>query len=123
MADNDLSLGRIVEYLTHQPEWKNMAIFVTQDDSGDDSDHVDRHRSYVLCISPYAKRGYVSNDHTSIMSILKTPFGMLRRRPLWTINAAAAVGYLAPAIVGLMLYGLATRQGEVFRVYAKRQPT
>jgi YVTN family beta-propeller protein len=72
MADNDLALGRIVEYLTRQPEWKRMAIFVTQDDPGGDSDHVDRHRSFVLCISPYAKRGYVSHDHTSIMSIIKT---------------------------------------------------
>ena len=72
MADNDLALGRIVEHLSHQPEWKNMAIFVTQDDSGGDSDHVDRHRSFVLCISPYAKRGYVSSAHTSIMSIVKT---------------------------------------------------
>ena len=74
MADNDLALGRIVERLTHQPEWKNMAIFVTQDDSGGDSDHIDRHRSFVLCISPYAKRGYVSSVHTSIMSILKTVY-------------------------------------------------
>ncbi|MDX1934756.1 MAG: alkaline phosphatase family protein, partial [Capsulimonadales bacterium] len=72
MADNDLALGRIVDYLSHQPEWKNMAIFVTQDDSGGDNDHIDRHRSFVLCISPYAKRGYISRDHTSIMSILKT---------------------------------------------------
>jgi SAM-dependent methyltransferase len=62
-------------------------------------------------------------DFDGIMSILKMPLGMLRRRPLWTINAAAAVGYLAPAIAGLMLYGLITGQGEVFRVYAKRQPT
>lgn len=72
MADNDLALGRLVEYLSHLPEWKNMAIFVTQDDSGGDNDHVDRHRSYVLAISPYAKRGGISHDHTSIMSILKT---------------------------------------------------
>ena len=72
MADNDLALGRIVEYLSRLPEWKNMAIFVTQDDSGADDDHVDRHRSFVLAISPYAKRGHVSHEHTSIMSILKS---------------------------------------------------
>ncbi len=74
MADNDLALGRIVEYLTHLPEWRNMAIFVTQDDPGGDDDHIDRHRSYVLCISPYAKRGYVSHVHTSIMSMIKTMY-------------------------------------------------
>ncbi len=74
MADNDLALGRIVEYLTHLPEWENMAIFVTQDDPGADDDHVDRHRSFVLCISPYARRGYVSHVHTSIMSMIKTMY-------------------------------------------------
>lgn len=72
MADNDLALGRIVEFLSQQPEWKKMAIFVTQDDSGGDSDHIDRHRSFVLTLGPWAKKGYVSNDHTSIMSIIRT---------------------------------------------------
>jgi hypothetical protein len=72
MADNDLALGRIVAYLSRQPEWKQMAIFVTQDDSGGDNDSIDRHRSFVLCISPWAKRGYVSHQHTSIMSIIRT---------------------------------------------------
>jgi YVTN family beta-propeller protein len=72
MADNDLALGRIVAFLSRQPEWRKMAIFVTQDDSGGDNDHVDRHRSFVLAISPYAKRGYVSRDHASIMSIIKS---------------------------------------------------
>jgi hypothetical protein len=49
-----------------------MAIFVTQDDSGGDNDSIDRHRSFVLCISPWANRGYVSHQHTSIMSIIRT---------------------------------------------------
>jgi len=72
MADNDLALGKVVEYLSHTPEWKNMAIFVTQDDSGADNDHIDRHRSYVLAISPWAKHSYVSSHHTSIMSIIRS---------------------------------------------------
>jgi hypothetical protein len=48
---------------------------------------------------------------------------MLVRRPLWTINAMAALAYLAPVIVALMLYGLTNGQGEVLRVYAKKQLT
>jgi len=62
-------------------------------------------------------------DFDGIMSILRAPSRTLLRRPLWTINALAAVAYLAPVIVGLMLYGLLTGQGEVLRVYAKKQPT
>jgi SAM-dependent methyltransferase len=62
-------------------------------------------------------------DFDGIMSILKSPAAMARRRPLWTINALAAVGYLAPIIAILMLYGVRARDGEVFRVYARRQST
>jgi DNA-binding beta-propeller fold protein YncE len=89
MADNDLALGRLVEYLTHLPEWKKMAIFVTQDDSGGDNDHVDRHRSYVLCISPYAKHGFVGHDHTSIMSIHKTLYRIMGLGPNNLFDATA----------------------------------
>ncbi len=32
MADNDLALRRLVEFLSHTPYWKNMAIVVTGDD-------------------------------------------------------------------------------------------
>ncbi|GAB4466193.1 MAG: beta-propeller fold lactonase family protein [Armatimonadaceae bacterium] len=81
MADNDLALGRIVEYLSKQPEWRKMAIFVTQDDSGGDDDHIDRHRSFVLCISPFARRGYISRDHTSIMSMIKSLYLLLGLGP------------------------------------------
>lgn len=89
MADNDLALGRIVEYLSRQPEWKSMAIFVTQDDSGADDDHVDRHRSFVLAISPWAKRGHVAHAHTSIMSIIKTIYRLFGLGPNNLFDALA----------------------------------
>jgi hypothetical protein len=89
MADNDLALGRIVEYLSKQPEWKEMAVFVTQDDPGGDSDHVDRHRSFVLGISPWIKRGYVTRDHTSIMSIIKTIYQLFGIGPNNMFDAVA----------------------------------
>jgi sugar lactone lactonase YvrE len=89
MADNDLALGRIVEWLSHQPEWKNMAIFVTQDDPGADNDHIDRHRSFVLAISPYAKRGYITREHTSIMSIIKSIYLLFGLGPNNQFDAAA----------------------------------
>ncbi|MBL8210612.1 MAG: bifunctional YncE family protein/alkaline phosphatase family protein [Bryobacterales bacterium] len=72
MADNDLALGRIVDFLSHTPYWKNMAIFVTEDDAGGEPDHVDAQRSILLLISPWAKRGYVSHRHTTILSMHRT---------------------------------------------------
>jgi len=71
VADNDLALGKLAELFSHSPFWKDMAIFVTEDDAQDGRDHVDAHRSVLLVISPYARRG-VSHVHTSMASIMKT---------------------------------------------------
>jgi len=72
VADNDLALGKLVQLFSHSPFWKDMAIFVTEDDAQDGRDHVDAHRSVLMVISPFARRDYVSHAHTSIASILKT---------------------------------------------------
>jgi hypothetical protein len=71
VADNDLALGKIVEFFSHSPFWRDTAIFVTEDDAQDGLDHVDTHRSVLLVVSPYARRG-ISHVHSSMVSILKT---------------------------------------------------
>ena len=72
MADNDLALGRIVEFLSGTPYWKNMAIIITEDDAQNGVDHVDAHRSLLMVVSPWAKRDYVGHQHYSFGSIFKT---------------------------------------------------
>jgi YVTN family beta-propeller protein len=89
MADNDLALGRIVEFLSHTPYWKNMAIFVTQDDAGGEPDHVDAQRSVLLLISPWARHSYVSHRHTTIVSMHRTLYEILGLPPLNLFDALA----------------------------------
>lgn len=89
MADNDLALGRIVEFLSHTPFWKDMAIFVTEDDAQDGRDHVDAHRSLLMVYSPWAKRNHVSHTHTSFGSIFKTFWNILGIPYLNQYDAAA----------------------------------
>ena len=89
MADNDLALGRIVEFLSHTPYWKKMAIFVTQDDAGGEPDHVDAQRSVLLVISPWAKRSYVSHRHTTIVSMHRTLYEIFGLPPLNMFDALA----------------------------------
>lgn len=72
MADNDLAVGRAVEFLSHTSYWKNMAIFITEDDPQGGVDHVDAHRSVMMVISPYTKKNYVGKHHYSFGSIFKT---------------------------------------------------
>ncbi len=89
VADNDLALGRVIEMLSHTPYWKQMAIFVTEDDALDGRDSVDAHRSLLMVVSPYARRGYATRAHTSIASIFKTIYLLLGAQPLNQYDAAA----------------------------------
>ncbi|MBC7776931.1 MAG: hypothetical protein H7246_15975 [Phycisphaerae bacterium] len=90
MADNDLALGRVVEFLSHTPYWKEMAIVVTEDDAQDGKDHVDAHRSVLMVISPYAKKNHVSHTHTSFGSIFKTFWNVFGVPYLNQYDAAAS---------------------------------
>ncbi len=88
VADNDLALGKLVELFSHSPFWKNMAVFVTEDDAQDGQDHIDAHRSLLLVISPYSRPG-VWHAHTSILSILKTIDLIFGLPPMNQYDAAA----------------------------------
>jgi hypothetical protein len=90
MADNDYALGRIVEYLSKSRWWREMAIFVTEDDAQGWVDHVDSHRTLLLVASPYARKNYVSHVNTSFPGLLKTIFRLLGAPPLNLFDAAAS---------------------------------
>jgi YVTN family beta-propeller protein len=77
MVDNDFAVGRVVEFLSHTPYWKNMAIVITEDDAQNGVDHIDAHRSILMVISPYSRRDYVSKVHYSFGSIFKTFWNIL----------------------------------------------
>ena len=77
MADNDLAVGRIVEFLSHTPYWKDMLIVITEDDAQNGVDHIDAHRSILMVISPYVKKDYVGHVHYSFGSLFKTFWNIL----------------------------------------------
>ena len=72
VADNDLAVGQIVEALSHTRHWKNMAIFIVEDDAQNGVDHVDGHRTVALVVSPYVRRRMVDSTFYSHQSMLKT---------------------------------------------------
>ena len=90
ISDNDLALGRIVEFLSQTPWWKQMAVFVTESALGGGFDHIDAHRSILLCAGPYFKKNYVSHVNTSFPGLLKTIFRILRLPPLNLFDATAS---------------------------------
>ena len=90
VADNDYALGRIVEYLSGTPWWRDIAIFATEADTHGGVDHIDAHRTVLLCAGPWAKPGHVSHRNASFPGLLKTVFRLLQLPPLNLYDAAAA---------------------------------
>ena len=97
------SLAGVVDTLTHSPQWRHAALFITFDEWGGLYDHVppptacppddlqptlaagdppggfDRYgfRVPLIAVSPYVKPGYVSHhlyDHTSILRFIEARF-------------------------------------------------
>jgi YVTN family beta-propeller protein len=62
-ADNDLAVGRIIDYISHSNVWSSSAIFIEEDDAQNGVDHVDGHRSPGYVVSPYAVQNGPA-DHT-----------------------------------------------------------
>jgi YVTN family beta-propeller protein len=52
-ADNDLAVGRIIDYISHSNVWSTSAIFMEEDDAQNGVDHIDGHRSPGYIVSPY----------------------------------------------------------------------
>ena len=62
-ADNDLAIGRIIDYISHSNVWSTSAIFMEEDDAQNGVDHIDGHRSPGYIVSPYAVQSGPT-DHT-----------------------------------------------------------
>ena len=90
VADNDLALGRILQYLSGTKWWPDMAVFITEDDAQGGVDHIDAHRTLLIAAGPWIKRGYVSHVNTSFPGLLKTIFRLLRLPPLNLFDATAS---------------------------------
>jgi YVTN family beta-propeller protein len=90
IADNDYALGRILEFLSHTPWWRDMVVFVTEADAQDGIDHIDAHRTVLLVAGPSVKRNYVSHTNSSFPGLLKTIFELLRLPPLNLFDAVAS---------------------------------
>lgn len=89
MADNDLALGRFLQFLSHTPYWKEMAVVILEDDPQGGVDHVDAHRSILMMAGPWIRKGYISHTHANFGAVLKTMYRILDLPPVNQFDAAA----------------------------------
>jgi YVTN family beta-propeller protein len=93
VAENDLAVGKVVEGLSKSKFWKNLAIFVVEDDAQNGSDHVDAHRTTALVVSPYTKRKHLDSTMYTTSSMLRTMELILGLDPMSQFDAAARPMY------------------------------
>jgi len=89
IATNDYAVGQIVDAISHSKVWASSAVFITEDDPQGGVDHIDSHRTVLLCLGPWARRNHVSHANTSFPGLLKTIFRLLQLPPLNLFDAAA----------------------------------
>jgi hypothetical protein len=70
-AVNDDATGMAIDAITHSPLWASSLVFITEDDPSQGGEHIDSHRTPLVVISPWVKRGYVSQTHIDMASLHK----------------------------------------------------
>jgi len=89
VAVNDDATGLLVDAVSHSPYWASTLVVVTEDDPSWSGDHIDAHRTPLLLISPWVKRGYVSKTHIDISSLHKL-FAHILGLPYPNVQVATA---------------------------------
>ncbi len=89
VADNDLSVGMFIEFLSKSPIWKESVVFILEDDAQNGPDHVDAHRSPAYVIGPYVKRHFVDHTPYTTSGMLRTIELILGIPPMSQYDAAA----------------------------------
>ena len=89
VGSNDLALGRLVEAASRSRFWKEMAIFVIEDDAQNGPDHVDAHRTIGYVISPWTRRQAVDSTLYTTASMVRTIELILGLPPMTQYDAAA----------------------------------
>jgi hypothetical protein len=90
MADNDYSLGLVVERIARGKAAGSTLVFVIEDDAQNGADHVDARRSLAFVIGPYVRRGALVSTRYTTLNIMRTIEAVLGLKPLGLNDALAS---------------------------------
>ncbi len=89
MADNDYSLGLIVERIARGKAADSTLIFVIEDDAQNGADHVDARRSIAFVVGPYVRQNALVSTRYTTINVLRTIESVLGLEPLGLNDALA----------------------------------
>ena len=90
MADNDFSLGLVMETIAHSKVSCSTLVFVIEDDAQNGADHVDARRSVALVVGPMVKQHALVSTRYTTINLLRTIEAVLGLSPLGLNDSLAA---------------------------------
>ena len=131
-ADDDLSVGRLLQAVAQSPFASSTLVIVTEDDCQDGPDHVDSHRATAYVAGAFVKQGAVISTHYSQINALRTIEDLLGtqhinlntafQRPMaeiFDVHSSGAWSYVPEASTVLAGTALAKVSGGLGVEYAK----
>ena len=88
--DNDLAVGRLLDWISHSMWWKDTVVFVTEHDTEGALDHLNSRRTLLLAAGPYVKRHYASHLNSDVPGLFRTVAELLGSTPHNLTEATAA---------------------------------
>ncbi|TMM11486.1 MAG: bifunctional YncE family protein/alkaline phosphatase family protein [Actinobacteria bacterium] len=79
VADNDYATGKLIDAVSHSPDWSSTLVIVLDDDPQGTGDHVSEYRGFVAVASPWVKRGLITTtryDLTSAVAAIDRILGL-----------------------------------------------
>ena len=114
MADNDYSVGMVVEAIAKSRFRDSTLVFIIEDDAQNGADHVDARRSIAFVVGPMVKqRALVSTRYTTV-SMLRTIEAVLGLPPLG-LNDALAVPMADVFDPAITRWNFTARAADVLR--------
>ncbi|HLY58118.1 MAG TPA: phosphoesterase [Stellaceae bacterium] len=124
-ADNDYSVGRLIQAVANSPYKSNTLIFVLEDDAQAGPDHVDAHRSTAYVAGPYVRQHRVVSQRYSTVNMLRTIEDILgtdhlnlidaHQRPMTEIFDLAQKDWTYQAVASSALQGTAAAADRSIR--------
>jgi YVTN family beta-propeller protein len=68
VADNDYATAKLIEAVSHSPDWASTLVIVVEDDPQGTGDHVSAYRGLLALASPYVTRGVISTTNYDLTS-------------------------------------------------------
>ena len=82
VADNDYATGKLIDAVSHSPDWRSTLVIVIEDDAQGTGDHVSAYRGFAAVASPWVKRGLITRTHYDLTSAVAAIDRILGLPPL-----------------------------------------